>query len=155
WLAHASLDWFWSYPVVTAPVMALLGAAAAPALREPGKLLPLRASRLSAAALVLVAIVALPLFASDRYLQYGLTTATGNPAKAYSALDRSQKLNPLSDQAYLAEGQLAEALGDPERARSAYENAIDRTPDDWVGHYLLGVLVATSDPAVSHAELSE
>ena len=34
WLAHASVDWFWHYAGVTAPVVFMLGAAAAPALRE-------------------------------------------------------------------------------------------------------------------------
>ncbi len=33
WLTHASVDWFWPYPAVTAPALALLGAAAAPAIR--------------------------------------------------------------------------------------------------------------------------
>ena len=30
WLVHASVDWFWPYPAITAPVMALLGSACAP-----------------------------------------------------------------------------------------------------------------------------
>ena len=30
---HASLDWFWPYPALTAPVFALLGSACAPAIR--------------------------------------------------------------------------------------------------------------------------
>ena len=33
WLGHASLDWFWAYAGVTAPVFCLLGSAAAPAAR--------------------------------------------------------------------------------------------------------------------------
>ena len=32
WLAHSSVDWFWTYPALTAPVFALLGAACAPAM---------------------------------------------------------------------------------------------------------------------------
>ena len=33
WLAHASVDWFWSYAAITLPVPFAIGAAAAPALR--------------------------------------------------------------------------------------------------------------------------
>ena len=36
WLAHASLDWFWPYPALTAPVFALLGSACAPTLAPAG-----------------------------------------------------------------------------------------------------------------------
>ena len=34
WLAHASVDWFWSYAAITLPVPFAIGAAAAPALRR-------------------------------------------------------------------------------------------------------------------------
>ena len=37
WLVHASLDWFWPYPAVTAPVLCLLGSACAPAVMSPGR----------------------------------------------------------------------------------------------------------------------
>ena len=35
WLAHASVDWFWTYALLTAPVFMLLGAACAPTLLAP------------------------------------------------------------------------------------------------------------------------
>ena len=31
WIVHASYDWFWHYPGITAPVLFMFGAAAAPA----------------------------------------------------------------------------------------------------------------------------
>ena len=37
WLVHASVDWFWPYAGITAPVLALLGSAGAPAIRTVGR----------------------------------------------------------------------------------------------------------------------
>ena len=39
WIVHTSVDWFWPYPAITAPVLALLGSAAAPAARVVGQAL--------------------------------------------------------------------------------------------------------------------
>ena len=37
WLVHTSVDWFWPYPAMTAPVLALLGSACAPAVRAQAR----------------------------------------------------------------------------------------------------------------------
>ena len=71
WLAHASVDWFWHYAGVTAPVVFMLGAAAAPALREARERPPGIAMIGVAVALVVVVVslAQIPLFLSERYLR--------------------------------------------------------------------------------------
>lgn len=152
WLTQASLDWFWSYPAVTAPVVFLLGAAAAPGLADPG-FRGARGARGAVAALfVAAALAALPLFFSDRYLEYGLGAAADDPRAAFSDYDRAQSLNPFADDPLLAQASLAREEGDPARAAAAYRGAIGREPDNWVSHYLLGTLLAPTDPRTSRAE---
>jgi hypothetical protein len=155
WLTHASLDWFWSYPAITAPVMALLGAAAAPGLSASDRRPSLRGRRLAAAALLIPALVAIPLFASDRYLDYALRTGPADASASFTALNRAEALNPLADQAFLSEAQLAEAVGDPARAETSLRDAVDRQPQDWVGHYLLGVLLSGRDPLQARDQLEQ
>jgi hypothetical protein len=155
WLTHASLDWFWSYPAVTAPVMAMLGSAAAPGLLQPDWRTSPRVRRFVAAALALPALVAVPLFLSDRYLDYSKRNLVADPAAAFADLDRAQALNPLSDQPYLAEGQLALAQGDAARAETAWRRATQREPEDWVGHYLLGTLLVDREPVLARSELEQ
>ncbi len=68
WLAHASLDWFWPYPALTAPVFALLGSACAPALRSAGDAPRGHGRRWLTAGAVALAISAVPPFLSHRYV---------------------------------------------------------------------------------------
>ena len=48
WFAHASVEWFWTYPAITLPVAFVMGAAAAPALLRPAA--PARRARRAALA---------------------------------------------------------------------------------------------------------
>ena len=158
WFVHANVDWLWIYPAITAPLMALLGsccaAGMAPAQQQGGR--GRRGWRLTAAAvLIVVAVIQLPLFFSERYLRDGVDTGTGDLASAYSDLDRAADLNPWSPAPLLAEGELATEAGDLPRALAALGEAEQRKPIDWTPHYLAALALAESDPAAARRQLAE
>ncbi len=74
WLVHASADWFWPYPAVTAPAFALLGAAVAPALLMPDRETSPRSRRLLIVGTAIVALSVVPPFLSDRLVERSLDT---------------------------------------------------------------------------------
>jgi hypothetical protein len=142
WLAHTSLDWFWTYPVVTAPVFALLGAAAAPSVALVRGRMAGGPGRYVAAAIVLVtALATVPFYLSDRYVTDAYREWQVDLQGAYDDLDRAEALDPFSDEPALAEGAIAREAGDRARAIKAFREAIDRTPDEWVSHLYLGELL--------------
>jgi hypothetical protein len=148
WLVHASVDWFWSYPVVTAPVAFLLGAAAAPiCLRpEPSYLpRPLRPGLVLAAAVVAISMV--PFFLSERYTNHAIRNSAADPLAAYADLDRAADLNPLSSTPLIAEAVIAERLGDRPRALDALADAERRNPDDWQAYFVEARVASGDDPA--------
>jgi O-Antigen ligase len=153
WLAHSSIDWFWTYPVVTAPVFALLGAAAAPALGGVRRAVPRRPRTVLAVAIVVVAAATVPLYLSERYVNDAYRGWQSDLQGAYDDLDRAQALDPFSDEPPLAEGSIAREAGDRGRAVEAFREAIDRTPQEWVSHLYLGELLARDDPEAAEREL--
>ena len=154
WLVHASIEWFWTYPGVTAPVMALLGAACAPSLLAPDRLPSPRALRLGAVAVaVALAATMIPPYLSDRYVNEAYKSWRADTDGAYTALDRAASLNPFSDAPLLAEGAIAREQGDTARAMGAFREAIDRKPDEWAGHYYLALLLASDDADAALREL--
>lgn len=146
WLVHASVDWFWAYPALTAPTFALLGAACAAPLRTTRG----ERSRVAGAAAIAVAAVvtvaSVPLFLADGYIDGALADASEDLEGAYEDLDRARVLNPLSDVPLLAEGFVARQAGDRERAVEAFREAIAKRPEGWAARYLLAGLLARSDP---------
>jgi len=152
WLAHASIDWFWTYPGLTAPVFALLGAAAAPGLAT----VPARAKRrrmLAGAGVLVVAVALVPLYLSDRYTNDAYGNWRADLDRAYADLDRAATLNPFSDAPLLAEGAIAREAGDRDRAIEAFREAADRKPDEWAAHYLLAQVLAKEDVAAAREEM--
>ena len=135
WLAHASVDWLWELPAVTAPAFALLGLVAglgvatgargAPARRRPAR---------TAAVAVLVGLAAasyaLPALAA-REIERAVSVWDDDPAAAWRGLDRARTLDPLGDRADVIAGVLARRDGDLGRARQAFARAVARDPDDW------------------------
>ncbi len=152
WLVHASLDWFWPYPVVTAPVMMLLGAACAPAVFAGERIRGQRWRPWLAGAAVLGAIAAVPPFLSERYVNNAYAGWQGDLERAYRDLDAARFLNPLSDAPLLAEGAIARELGDRPRAIAAFRAAAEERPEEWGAHYLLAELQAKSDPPAARRE---
>jgi hypothetical protein len=133
WLAHASVDWFWSYAVITLPVPFALGAAVAPALRrgpeaEAGPPVVRTAIAIGAC---LLALTIVPFYLSARYTDNAIRNGRANPQTAFDDLDRAADLNPWSSRPLAAESALAEEVGDHKRALSSIDDAISRSRDDW------------------------
>lgn len=153
WLVHASVDWFWAYPALTAPVLALVGSAGAPANGASGW----RPNRLLRALLItglaVLAISAIPPWLSERYVNNAYATWRTDLDRAYEDIDRAGQLNPLNDVPLLAEASIARAAGDRERALAALDEAVERRPEEWAGHYLLAQLQGQSDPAAAREEI--
>lgn len=154
WLGHASLDWFWPYPAVTAPVFALLGSACAPALRAAGDAPRGHGRRWLAAGAIVLAISAVPPYLSERYVSDAYDEWQSDASRAYDDLDRAQTLNPLSVYPVLAEGAIARANGDRRRAIDAFRRAASKRPEEWAAHYNLAELYARSSPGLARRELA-
>jgi O-antigen ligase len=143
WLAHASIDWLWELPALAAPALACLGLIAGLGMRE----LPARHRRrprigpLAALAVATAGAVsyALPALAA-REIERAARDSQADPAAAADRLDRARRLNPLSDRADVVAGALALQAGDRQRARIAYQRALDRAPHNWHPEAQLGVL---------------
>ena len=153
WLTHTSVDWFWAYPAVTAPVLALAGSACAPAV---GAIRSGGSSRAARGLLVIglagFALSMVPFWLSERYVNSAYAGWRTNLGRAYDDLDRARSLSPLSDTPLLAEASIARASGDRAQAIAALNEAVDLRPEEWAGHYLLAELQARSDPAAARAE---
>lgn len=171
WLAHASIDWFWPYPAITAPVIALLGSASAGGMMtmtEAGTATSASA-RLSrddgqsprpswirafvAVGAVSLAISAIPPFLSQRYLNSAYAGWKTNLTRAYDDLDSARSLNPLAVDPWLAEGAIAAAAEDRARAMAAFRKAVAKRPEEWTSHYFLAELLADDRPRLARREL--
>ncbi len=154
WLVQALIDPLWSRPTVTAPVIGILGMAAAPALL--GKETPRRLIyRIVPAVLaLLLAAVAIPAYQSDHLTSnaYKLWDEDRALDAAYHDLDRAKKLNPLSDAPLIAEGLIARSAGDTETAIEAFHEAIDLNPDYWLPHERYSRLIRRSKPVLALKE---
>ena len=137
WLAHASVDWFWSYAVITLPVPFALGAAAAPALRRNGDVPTARpvARTTLAIAVCVLALTLLPFYFSARYTDNAIRGWHSDPQSALDDLAKAADLNPWSSRPLAAESEIAEATGDHVRALSAIDDAISRSRDDWLLYF--------------------
>jgi tetratricopeptide (TPR) repeat protein len=154
WLVHTSIDWFWTYPALTAPVFGLLGSAAAPGTFGSSRPRA-RWGRTAAAVVALIAVVAaVPLYLSERYTRDAYGNWRSDLQRAYADLDRAADLNPFAHEPLQAEAAIAREAGDRERAVRAFREAIERTPDEWASHYLLGQLLERDDPDRAERELA-
>jgi tetratricopeptide (TPR) repeat protein len=155
WLAHASVDWFWPFPAVSGPPIALLGAAVGPALILPGRARPRKGHRLVVVALLGALIVSvIPPYLSERLMERSFSSFRADTAQAYDDLDLARALNPLSDSPYLAEGAIAMELGDTERAIAAYRKAADKRPQEYAARFFLALLYAETDPDLARRQLA-
>lgn len=154
WLVHSSVDWFWPYPALTAPVFALLGSACAPGVGAGATRPPGRWRLWVTAGAAVLAISVVPPFLSERYVDSAYEVWRADPSEAYDDLDRARDVNPLSADPLLAEGAIAQANGDRRRAIDAYRRAIDIRPEEWASYYNLARLYARRSPQLAREELA-
>lgn len=141
WLFHASVDWFWEYPALTGPALALLALAAVRDPARPAGPPPARAASLRgpvAAAATLAAAGALVLPWASVTLTDAAAARAG--AGAYSWLGTAASLNPLSEQPALTAATLAADAGDLGRARRELLAALRRNPYDSYAYLMLGIV---------------
>jgi O-Antigen ligase len=130
WLAHAGVDWTWTFAATGIPFFLLLGIGASEGGRPP---LPRRFSLAAAAATAVAAVVLLaPAWLSARLTQRALL----EPARAEQDLRLARRLDPLSVQPLLAEAAVA-----PTRAAALapLREAKEREPRSVAVRYRLGV----------------
>jgi len=147
-LAQAAVDWSWFFGGQMAPVMALLGSAAAPAalaLRPLGR--GIRGGVVVAA--VLLAAVAAPSFVSERLTLEAARSWRSDVDGAYGALGTAADLNPFANTPLLVEAEIARSTDNSERALAALAEAQSRAPDDWRKYMLAAQTLERIDPAAA------
>lgn len=154
YLAHASIDWLWSFPGLTAPVITLLGIASAPAA-DCTKELPRAIAWPLAVALTLFSLAIAPLFLSARYITRAEALATTDPASARDDLRTAARLNPFADQPYLRAADIARREGETELALSLLAKAREREPKEWVNYALVAQALLSEDPEGARAAIRQ
>lgn len=149
WLAHGSVDWLWEFPGLTGPVVALLGCASS---IEPEPAAHVAAGearrriRIPAATQIAVGVAAVvvlvPSWLAARDVARALSSWRHDPASASSLLDSASRLNPLSDEAYVVSGTIAERRRDWPAVQHAFTHALDRNEQNWYSHLELGIALA-------------
>jgi O-antigen ligase len=147
WLLHASVDWFWEFPALTAAALALLGMASALGPRRdsprgsgPGLGRPMAAFGGLAAVLLAVSLV-VPWLA-ERHVSRAIDIWRADPTGAFEQLDRAAGLNPLSPRAQLTAATIALRLGRTARAEREFRGALEREPDNGYALLELGMIAA-------------
>lgn len=154
WLVHSSYDWFWHYPALTAPVLFLLGAACAPRLLDFSAGGSKRVRVATVAGVVVAMITLVPIYLSEHLVDQATSIAASDPSGAQSDLDRAADLDPLNSEPLLFKGVLLERDGEKAGAISAFQEAVDRQPDNYATHYFLARALASTDPAQARSEIS-
>jgi hypothetical protein len=143
WLLHASVDWFWEFPALTGPALALLGLAGALGARrsEIGARRALT-PRLAIAGVAVVAVACTAPWLSARETDRAARDWRSDPGAAYDRLDRARALNPLSPQPDLVAGTIALRVEDQAEARRRFRAALERQPRIAYALMELGVIAA-------------
>lgn len=135
WLAHASVDWLWEVPAVTAPAFAFLGLVAGlgfatPARGAVGRGRPMRVAAIAVLIGLAAASLALPALAAHE-TERAVGAWERDPDAARRAFERARTLDPLSSRADVISGVLARRDGGLGSARQAFDRALARNADDW------------------------
>ena len=149
---HASIDWMWSFPGLTAPVIALLGMASAPAARSSSPVPPV-ISRFAAGVLAFFSLALVPLFISARYAVAGEANAAGDPVRARDQLEVAARLNPFADHPYLVAADIARREGNTKLALATLAKARERQPTEWVNYALAAQTLLVENPQRAEAEI--
>ena len=146
WLVHASLDWFWTYAAVTAPVCALMGSACAPATLAP-------ASRSGDRKWLMAALVLFALTLDASVPQPTASTSDdstwrSDPVRAYSDLDKPAPLDPLTAEpcSPRARSRVSRAMNPP----SPPSGGREKRPDEWASPLLPRPVFSGRPPGAGH-----
>lgn len=155
WLLHASVDWFWEFPGITAPALAALGLAGALAPRDAPR--ASRSRRLAAlppavGALVLALSLAIPWLA-ELDTERASRGWAANPDAAFDRLERAASLNPLSARPDLTAATIALRLDRVELAEREFREALEREPRNVYALLELGVIAAANGRSEEGARL--
>ncbi len=139
WSLHLWVDWDWDIPGVTTGVLIALGVlaatprAATPVVAPPRGARGLRLALGAAAALVVVALAALPAMAQS-LTSAAFSEAAGNTASDLRSGERkaalAKRLNPLSVDPLFAQASIAERGNQPRKAARLLVDAVDLQPDN-------------------------
>lgn len=139
WFVHSSAEWFWQLPTVTLPVFAYLALLISPwqdtedmSIGTSSRWM-LRAGGVAVAALSLA--VFSPLYVADRYLEQSYTAKAS--ADSLAAVEQAQRFNPLDARLREREAELAAEVGDWDRVKSAYGEAIRLNPEHYAPYMYL------------------
>lgn len=144
WAVHGSVDWFWEIPGLAAPAFAFLGAAAGASQHgrsAAGR--PARDRLLVAAAVAVAFLAATPPWLAARQVQHATSAWPREPDASLDGLDVASRLNPLSEQADLLAGAIANRTGRAEQARTVLLRAVARNPVNWYAHLELAIAEAS------------
>jgi hypothetical protein len=130
-LAHATVDWTWTFPAVVIPVFLLLGIAGA------GRPDPSRSGRLTQRAAGVAALLVALLVLAPPWLSAKLTShAFSAGSAAADDLRWARRLDPLSTGPYLAQAALAPRPAD---ALAPLRRAVEKEPRSSGLRYELGL----------------
>jgi len=153
WTMHASYDWLWSYPIVTGLMAFLAGIAVLSGVRgradRPERWLP----RSIAAGAVIVALVAVPFFLAERYIDRAFGEQEADPTAAIGDLGRAASLNPWDPVALISKGTLAASIGERGVAIEALREAAEREPENYGPHYFLANVLYPHDLAAARRQI--
>ena len=143
WLAHASVDWLWELPALTAPAFALPrarrrlgrdGARGTPA-RRAGRIGGHRGARRARGRVL------------RRCRRWRRARSSGRspagttiPPPRWRGLERARTLDPLGDRADVIAGVLARRDGDLGARAQAFRRRSARDPDDWYAQTQLALV---------------
>jgi hypothetical protein len=118
-LAQASIDYLWSFPLLVASVLLLLGAAGEPReLRERDPRAGVRAIAVAIAAVAVATSFGAP-YVADR----ALALAAAEPSRAWEHTESARRLNRWNPEVYALQGTIAQENGDFALAVDRYRAA--------------------------------
>jgi Flp pilus assembly protein TadD len=97
---------------------------------------------LAGALLVLGALVIAGPWQAERDIERAGVVFAQRPFEAYSRLDRAADLDPVSDRPALIAGSIALRYGDLARARTSFQDALDRNPRGQYATLELGAIAS-------------
>jgi O-antigen ligase len=149
-LAHASVDWIWTFPAVGVPFFLLLGIANAggPGDRAP----PLLRTRVAVPIGVVLVLLAVGAFGLPWAATRLTSAALRDPAHAAGDLRWARRLDPLAIEPFTVEAKLA---GTAKAALEPLRKALAKQPRVAALHYLLGsAYLRAGDRSAARRELA-